>query len=175
MAATWVIERLRGDHVRAEFACGDASLDQFLKTLVSQYQKRGLGQTYVAVRPGDVRVLGFYTISAGVFDASAAPASLRKRLPKHPVPTVHLGRMAVDRPLQKQGLGRTLLFNALWRSLRTSHDLGIYAVDVIAKGDEARNFYTKFGFLTLEDQPLHLFLPMATVAAMFAKSPDASP
>jgi hypothetical protein len=47
-----------------------------------------------------------------------------------------------------------------------SRALGAFAVDVRAIDDEARAFYRKYGFLPLEDDPLHLYLPMKTVEAM---------
>ena len=48
-----------------------------------------------------------------------------------------------------------------------SETLGAFAVDVWAMDDEARAFYEKYGFATLEDNPSHLYLPMKTVEAMF--------
>ncbi len=49
----WQIERLDASHKREAFTCGKAPLDEFLRALVSQYEKRRLGRTYDAVRPGD--------------------------------------------------------------------------------------------------------------------------
>jgi hypothetical protein len=46
--------------------------------------------------------------------------------------------------------------------------MGVYAVDVRATDDKARDFYLKYGFLSLQDLPLHLYLPMKTVEQMFA-------
>ena len=40
-------------HERAGFHCGQPSLDSFLRTLVTQYEKRKLGKTFVAVRAGE--------------------------------------------------------------------------------------------------------------------------
>jgi len=40
-------------------------------------------------------------------------------------------------------------------------------VDVRAIDEEARAFYEKYGFVPLKDNPLHLYLPMKTVQAMF--------
>jgi hypothetical protein len=57
--ADWHIEPLRPQRERAAFSCGQPSLDTFLATLVSQYEKRRLGRTYVAVEPGQVRVAGY--------------------------------------------------------------------------------------------------------------------
>ncbi|HTU16994.1 MAG TPA: GNAT family N-acetyltransferase [Gemmataceae bacterium] len=165
--ADWTIERLGTHHEREAFCCGDASLDAFLQTLVGQYEKRRLGKTFVAVRPGENAVRGYYTSSAGALDLSALPEKQRKKLPKHPLPTVHLGRLAVDQSHQGQRLGETLLFHFLRSALDVANTIGVYAVDVRATDEKARAFYLKYGFLALQDMPLHLFLPMKTVEQMF--------
>jgi len=89
-------------------------------------------------------------------------------LPKHPLPSVHLGRLAVDQSHQGQRLGETLLFHFLRAALDAANIMGVYAVDVLATEDKARDFYLKYGFLPLQDAPLHLYLPMKTVERMFA-------
>jgi ribosomal protein S18 acetylase RimI-like enzyme len=165
--AEWIIQRLRPTHARADFSSGQRVLDTFLHTLVSQYEKRRLGRTFVATQPDETRVAGYYTLAAGAFDMSCLPPAVRKKLPQHPVPTVHIGRLAVDQAYRRQRLGETLLFHALRAALELSEKLGAFAVDVWAIDDTARAFYRKYGFLLLEDNPLHLYLPMKTVEAMF--------
>jgi GNAT superfamily N-acetyltransferase len=163
--AEWLIEPLGAEHDRSAFACGKAQLDTFLAVLVSQYEKRRLGRTFVATEPGQARVAGYYTLAAGSLDASCLPADLRKHLPRHPIPTIHLGRLAVDRAFHGKRLGETLLFHALQKALELSEELGAFGVDLWAIDDEAKAFYEKYGFLALADS-LHLFLPMKTVAKM---------
>jgi len=133
----WTIEPLNSSQEREPFSCGKELLDKFLKTLVSQYEKRRLGRTFVATNPGDKRVLGYYTIAAGSFALSCLPESARKKLPKHPVPTIHLGRLAVDLTCQGQGLGKDLLFHFLARAMTLSEELGVFAVDVWAMDNES--------------------------------------
>jgi divalent metal cation (Fe/Co/Zn/Cd) transporter len=58
----WRIERLESAHVRQGFDCGKPSLNGFLHALVSQYEKRNLGRTYVALQGEDQRVLGFHKL-----------------------------------------------------------------------------------------------------------------
>jgi hypothetical protein len=58
--ADWQIERLERSHVRDAFSCGKPPLDEFIRRLVNQYEKRNIGRTYVAVRPGEKQVLGYY-------------------------------------------------------------------------------------------------------------------
>ncbi len=40
----------KAKHDRSSFSCGQPSLDAFLRTLVTQYEKRRLGRTFVAAR-----------------------------------------------------------------------------------------------------------------------------
>jgi GNAT superfamily N-acetyltransferase len=164
----WLIERLDASHERGSFCCGKDPLDNFLKTLVGQYERKRLGRTFVATSPGDKRVVGFYTSATGSFSLDSLPEKVRKKLPRQPIPTIHLGRMAVDRACQGKGLGKTLLFHFLHTALAVSRDLGVFAADVWAKDDEALPFYLKYGFIQLQDAPLHVYLPMKTVQQMFS-------
>ena len=166
--AEWIIEPLQDKHERDAFSCGKTPLDTFLRSLASQYEKRRLGRTYVATEPGQTRVAGCYTLAAGSFDVSCLDESLQKKLPKHPIPTVHLGRLAVANAFRGKRLGETLLFHALHTSLTLAEKLGAFAADLWAIDEEARNFYRKYGFLPLQDNPLHLYLPMKTIETMFA-------
>jgi GNAT superfamily N-acetyltransferase len=165
--ADWQVERLDRSHQRGEFACGKASLDEFLKALVSQYEKRRLGRTYVAVRPGDRRVFGYYTLACGAVPFQNLPAETTRKLPRHPVPVALLARLAVDRDAQGQGLGKVLLLDALQRCLALSEQLGLFAVEVVALDDAAKGFYRKYGFVSLPDSELHLYLPVKTIATAF--------
>jgi GNAT superfamily N-acetyltransferase len=88
------------------------------------------------------------------------PAVEAKGLPRLDVPVVLIGRLAVDQSVQGQGLGALLLVDALRRSAQISEQVGIRAVEVDALDDAAKNFYLKFGFRPLLDDPRHLFMPM---------------
>ena len=159
----WRIERLDHGHVRAGFDCGKPSLNDFLHALVSQYEKRNLGRTYVALQAGDQRVLGYHTLASGAITAEDLPAKQAKKLPRHAVPVVLLARLAVDRSIHGRGLGGFLLRDGLTRSLDLSEKLGIHAVVVDALDDEAKAFYERFGFLPLRDDEMRLFLPLSTI------------
>jgi predicted N-acetyltransferase YhbS len=135
---------------------------------VSQYEKRKLGKTFVAVRAGDTRVLGYYTLSSGSVPFAHLPAKIAKKLPKHPVPVVLLARLAVDESVHGQGMGSDLLVDALHRVDEISRNLGIFAIEVDAIDAEARSFYQKFGFAPLLDNELHLYLPMDAVEKVLA-------
>jgi hypothetical protein len=59
-----------------------------------------------------------------------------------------------------------LLVDALRRSVQIAEHIGIRAVEVDALDDDARNFYRKFGFRSLLDDPRHLFLPMHKISKL---------
>jgi len=159
----WRFERLNRSHRRAEFRCGKAPLDDFLHSLVSQYEKRNVGRTFVAVTEGEKRVCGYYTLAAGSVSFQNLPAAGARRLPKHPVPVILLARLAVDLTVQGKGLGEALMIDALKRCLELTETLGVHAVEVDAIDQHAKAFYEKYGFIALLDNELHLRLPTATI------------
>ena len=154
-----IIEPLSSAHDRSSFDCGEPSLNTYLRQYARQNDEKGLGRTYIAVEPGQTRVEGYYTISTGAVTFEQVP----EKLPRYPIPVVHLGRLAVDLRSQGKGLGEILLIDALKRVALASEQLGIYAVEVRALNDSARRFYLKYGFTPLLDDELHLYLSMKTI------------
>jgi GNAT superfamily N-acetyltransferase len=156
----WTIRRLDKSLDRSAFDCGRPTLNEWLKDRAGQFDRRDLSRTFVATRPNETVVLGYYSISTHRVTHDVLPAAEAKGLPRLDIPVVLIGRLAIDTNLQGQGLGALLLVDALRRSLQISEQVGIRAVEVDAIDDAARNFYLKFGFRSLLDDPRHLFLPM---------------
>ena len=160
--STWRIQPLGKTHDRSAFDCGEESLNTVLKHHAGQNARRDISRTYVAVPTDSNRVAGYYTLSSSSVSFHAVPDDLAKRLPRYPIPTALLGRLAVDAQFQGKGLGRLLLVDALKRVRSVADQIGIHAVTVHALNDRARAFYAAFGFISLLDDTRHLFLPMAT-------------
>lgn len=160
---SWVIERLTKRHDRLAFDCGQPSLNDWLQLRASQFEKQDLARTYVAARQGKAVVLGYYALSTHRVCYEALPEDQAQGLPRIDVPVVLLGRLAVDRSVQGQGLGALLLIDALRRAEHISEQVGIRAVEVDALDEAARNFHLTFGFVSLLDDPKHLFLPMHVI------------
>jgi GNAT superfamily N-acetyltransferase len=167
--AEWQIEPLADDHERVGFSCGKAPLDAFIQTQAGQYERKGVGRTFVAVRPNEKLVIGYYTLAASSVEFAHLPPTLSKKLPKHPVPMVLLGRLAVDATARGIGLGADLLADALRRALRIADEMGVFGVHAHAIDDDAKAFYTKYGFVALLDQERHMLLPMVTIRKGFEK------
>lgn len=82
------------------------------------------------------------------------------------LPTILLGRLAIDKSFQGQGLGKILLIDSLKRCLDTSDSIGAFAVIVDPLDQEAESFYEKYGFIKLPDSG-KMFLPMRTIKELF--------
>ncbi|HUE73391.1 MAG TPA: GNAT family N-acetyltransferase [Pirellulaceae bacterium] len=163
MPASWAIERLARRHDRSQFDCGHGLLNDWLKQRASQFDRRDLARTYVAVESGQTTVLGYYAVSGHHVRFALLPDEEAKGLPRLDVPVMLLGRLAVDLRTQGQGLGSFLLIDALRRAQHLAETLGIRAVEVDAIDAAARSFYLKYGFFPLKDDAHHLFLPMQTI------------
>lgn len=156
----WIIRRLDRTHDRSVFDCGDCLLNDWLKHRASQFDRRDLSRTFVATRPDESQALGYYDVLSHRVLHEVLPPHESKGLPRLDVPVVLLGRLAVDRSVQRQGLGSLLLVDALRRAAAISEQVAIRAVEVEAIDRAAREFYLRFGFRPLLDDPRHLLMPM---------------
>ncbi|SIO60898.1 Acetyltransferase (GNAT) domain-containing protein [Singulisphaera sp. GP187] len=160
----WAIEQLTGNHDHSGFDCGKQSLSEWIQRYAGQNDKRDTSRTYVAVRPVDFRVFGYYSLSSYQIRFEDMPAPIANRLPrKQPIPAALIGKLAVDKNAQGQGLGEILLMSALGRAVLLSQQIAINAVVVDAIDEQAKGFYLKYGFRALLDDPLHLFIPLSVV------------
>ena len=163
------IEPINAGHNTKDFDCGEADLNGFLSRFALKNNNRDIGRTFVAVRPGESSVVGYYTISSGTVTFDQLPANFK--LPKYPIPTAHMGRLATDLTVQGQGLGEALLFDALKKAELASQEIGIRVVELIALNQRAKEFYMRYGFQELVDDPLRLYLAIETVRqALSARS-----
>lgn len=155
------VELLNDQHVRTGFNSGSQPLDLYFRQHVSQDVRRRVTTCFVAVSDNE-RVAGYYTLAAASVLLADLPAAAGKKLPRYPtVPTVRMGRLAVDLEFKGHGLGGALLADALTRACRA--EIAAYAMVVDAKDETAAAFYRHHGFLALEAGDLKYFLPLATV------------
>jgi len=164
----YLTESLSSEHNRAEFCCGEPSLDDYLKKYARQDQKRR--EAAVFVYAVEDQIAGYYTLSALQVDTSKFPEPVLKklRLSSYPKkPATLLGRLAVDQKFQQDGVGKLILVDALKRSYFQSTQIGSVTVAVDALNEQAAAFYQHFGFVRLTTQPNRLILPMKTIASLF--------
>ena len=159
-----------GDHDRAAFSCGNASLDQYIHERASQDVKRKLAAVFVITAKDAPRtILSYYTLSSRELKIEQLPPEIARKAGKYGYVGVTLvGRMAVAEQCKGTGLGALTLMNALEKSLSATRDVASWAVFVDAIDDNAANFYRKYGFIELPEDKRKLFLPMKTIEKLFS-------
>jgi len=116
MGLDLVIAPLSQNYDRKTFDCGEPSLNQYLDRYANQDIRRRVNRVFVASPSGEPRsVIGYRSLSAGALAATDLPESLQRRLLRFPVPVALLGRLAVAKSHQGQGLGAILIADALQR------------------------------------------------------------
>jgi hypothetical protein len=151
---------------RKTFDCGSPDLNDYQTRFVRRNHDSGGAKTFIAVNPtGSVRVLGLYSISPGSAEVARVPWTLTRRHGRYEVPAFRLGRLAIDRSVQRQGLGGDLLLAAGARGLAVAAEVGGIALAIDAKDAGAGRWYERFGALALLDDPLKLILPLSVTAA----------
>lgn len=157
------ITTLSAQQQRKRFDCGETSLNIYLQQYARQNIKHRINKVFVATPVDDAKtIIGYYTLSAGSISVADLPLPLKQRLPNYPVPIALLGRLAVDKNYQGQGLGSILLADAIQRVIQASEVLAVYALVVDALNTAAAEFYQQFGFMPFPEKPLRLFLPLTT-------------
>jgi GNAT superfamily N-acetyltransferase len=112
------------------------------------------------------KIVGYYTLSAGHVQCEQLPPALKSKIPQYPVPIARIGRLAVDQEYKGQGIGAFLLHDACSNALRVAEKMGVFAVVVDAKNEEAKAFYSHYGFSPLENSALTLILPIKTIQSV---------
>jgi GNAT superfamily N-acetyltransferase len=159
----WREEPIAKRHNRKGFDCGTVDLNDFLSKYARQAHESGASKTYVAVDDTDsTTILGFYTLSPAAVEFSLAPERARPAGGgRHPIGGFRLGRLAVSKIVQGQGLGGELLIAAARRCIRASAEVGGSLLLIDAKDERAAAWYKSYGALEIPKAPLSLVLPYA--------------
>ena len=152
-------------HDLAAFESGVPELDDWLKKRALANEATGASRTYVVCAGG--RVVGYYALATGSVGHAQAPGRIRRNMPD-PVPVMILGRLAVDRAWRGRDLGRSLLRDAVLRTLQAAKIGGIRAILVHAISDQAKRFYEHYGFVASPIDPLTLMITVAEAGKALA-------
>ncbi len=159
-----IIEPLNKNHYKSGFQCGTDALDTYLKKQAGQDIKRNISRVFVATYPGaPEKIIGYYTLSSLSIELNGLPSTLVRKLPKHPIPAVLIGRLAVRQASHGTGIGKLLIADAVKRVLSVSDQIAVYALVVDAFDNRAKAFYLHFGFTPLNDRQNRLFLALKSI------------
>jgi GNAT superfamily N-acetyltransferase len=137
-------EKLNASHSLDRFESGNSQLDDWLKRRALKNELEGASRTYVLC--ADDSVIGYYCLANGAVAQTSATGRVRRNMPD-PIPVMVIGRLAVDRRWQGKGIGRSLLRDAILRTLQAAEIAGIRAILVHAISMEAKQFYESCGFV----------------------------
>lgn len=147
---------LDAHHRVEEFDCGKLGLTDWLLRHARQAQGSGSARTFV-VCDGE-RVAGYFSLTVGQIDTLEAPERIRRGMGQYPIPLVILARLAVDLDYQGQGLGFSLLQDAIRRTIAIAEHAGIRALLTHPIDADAEVFYRRFGFEPTPENERQLIL-----------------
>ena len=145
-------EPLSDEHDTTRFDCGRSSLKDWLRLTALKNQKLGVSRTSVITVPPSRSVIAYVALSAAQIERAFLPRS-GQRNKLDPIPTLLLGRLAVDRAHQGRGLASSLLQFALQTCVRISDEIGSLGVITHPIDDDVRAFYGRWGFVELPGDP----------------------
>ncbi len=133
-------------HDNSLFDSGEPVLDDWLRQRAWSNLQLAASRTYVVCPAGSMRISGYFAISMGQILGTEAAGSIRRNMPPQ-IPSMLLGRLAIDREWQGKGLGRALLNDIVRRALRS--DAAVRLIIVHAISPVAEGFYLRHGFTRL--------------------------
>jgi GNAT superfamily N-acetyltransferase len=160
-------EKLNSSHQIDNFDSGDSQLNDWLKKRALKNELEGASRTYV-VCAGNV-VIAYYCLANGAVAQTIATGRVRRNMPD-PIPVMVIGRLAVDRNWQGQGIGRGLLRDAILRTLNAAEIAGIRAILVHAISEKAKQFYEDCGFTASPIESMTLMVTIKDACASLGLS-----
>jgi len=154
----------------SNFDCGEEYLNTFLTDHLKRQHIGKILRGYVLVtREEKPRVMGYYTLSGSCFEKEYLPSKTQqKRVPYKNVPSVTLGRLTIDKSIQRQGYGDALVTNAMKVVYQASQAVGIHGMFVEALNDNAKKFYLGLSFVQLKGANSNsLFYPTKAIEDLF--------
>ncbi|MEC3949289.1 GNAT family N-acetyltransferase [Sphingobium sp. HWE2-09] len=153
---------LADHHNLDNFDSGVASLDEWLRRRARANQAAGASRTFVICEGDDVA--GYYALSSGSISTIEASGRMRRNMPE-PIPVVVLGRLAIGKGYQGQGIGRAMVRDAAKRVIAAGDEIGIRGIVVHAISEEAKSFYLAIGFLQSPTADMTLMIPISDLKA----------
>lgn len=146
---------LDANHDPSGFDCGNEDLNAWLAEHALASQRADLARTYLAL-DGEF-IAGYLSLTTGSVRREEAPKRYARGMPRHPVPTILIARLAVDRSRQGRRLGSRMLAEALRLAVAASDAAAARLVVVDATDERAAAFYRRWGFIDVPENPLRLF------------------
>lgn len=158
-------EPLTRRHRLHGFACGEPSLDVWLTEHARRAGGERSAQPYVMHDADQGRVVGYYALTVASIEHDDATRRVARGMPRHPIPVILLARLAVDRSVQRHGIGAFLLRDAMTRTAAVAEQVGVRAMVVHALNESAKSFYARHGLEPSPTDHLHLMVLVKDIRA----------
>lgn len=158
--------------VREGFRCGVASLDTWLVEHAPGADAAGSARTYVVLDEEHDRIVGYHALTVALLEREEATGRASRGMPRDPILAMLLARLAVDESTQGEGVGATLLADAMQRTLLVAEETGIRLLLVHAVDEDARSFYLHYGFEASPSDPMNLQLLIEDIRATINTAAD---
>ncbi len=158
-------ELLTSKHNTDDFFSTNTTLDDWLKKRALKNQKSGASKAFVVCEHAQA-VIGYYALATGSIERNKAPGNFSRGMPE-PIPVIILARLAVNKAHQNQHLGAALLKDAILRALSVADNVGIRGLLVHAISEEAKKFYSRYGFQESPIDPMTLMISIETLKKHF--------
>jgi ribosomal protein S18 acetylase RimI-like enzyme len=152
---------LTAEHDVSSFDCGNDQLTSWLIRHAHASQRADLARTYLALEGG--RTIGYVSLTTGSVRRDEALKRYARGMPAHPIPTILIARLAVDRRHQGLRLGSRLLAEALRLAVTASDAAAARLVVVDANDERAAAFYRERGFIDVPENPLRLYRKISDI------------
>ena len=155
------------------FDCGKEAINVYLRRYAAKNMALNLNRTFVLPYTSEdssekPQVAAYYTLAHQTLVREELPDP--SRLPRYPVPVILLAQLGIDQRFRRQGIGAKTLVYALRHAYQiASNPKGLPAMGVVLDvlDQDALAFYQSFDFfLPLTDNPMKLFLPIASLETL---------
>ena len=155
------IKEIQRKSLLKNFDCGIEQLNEFLSRYAIKNDELGIGRTFIALNSSNY-ILGYFTLATAQVAYQEIPDECKGKLPKYPIPALRIARLAVNKELQGNGIGKWLLSQVFIKAVQVSDITGLYLIIVDAK-ETSKSFYEYYGFQRLVDEELSYFVVVDTV------------
>lgn len=153
------IEPIRSRLGRLPRFCGYPEIDRWIERKAYSDHTDGSRRVFCAYEAGSDEPCGFYSLLMEVARAARPQAIAGVRL-TDPFPSLGIGYLAVRRDLQRKGLGRLMLADALTKAVALTETVSFPAITLRAAEPWLVDYYAQYLFIPYDRaDPQRMLIP----------------
>lgn len=152
------------------FKCGSPGIDSWASDKGYKHHAQDKARVFCARLTGSDVAASFYALSFSAQETKYLFNQDADRYSDDHAPFIFISFLAVQKPLQCNGIGTLMLMNALSRSYAVSKNVAVYGVALRPLNERVRKKYESHGFVVREeaDNPL-MILPIWHLRDLFER------